>query len=267
MALLNKRHQPEEVKMSTKSIKISIMIMIFVMILALGGSASAEPNSTAYVTIVKKAVAPSLQAFSFRLTRYSTTYDFTLTDNSSTTDASVTYDVYVSSSGSSTWTLSERNIPSGWNLVDLTCTDPATTIDLATATATLSLSRNETVTCTFTNYDTPTAVEVSAPSVEAGDGFAKLSWDTVSLEVNLSGFNVYRSESNDYAQADMVTSQMISSKYQGDKGQYEYLDTGLLAGHTYYYWVEAVYGDGSPLVQAAEPTLIWWYLKVPIAFR
>jgi hypothetical protein len=203
-----------------------------------------------------------LQPFDFRLTNTTTiTQTFQLVDNSSTTDASQSFSV-----PPGTWYASET-VPAGWYLKYLTSTDPTTIINIPNALATIDLSSSETVTVTFTNYDAPTAVEISAPSVEAGDGFAKLSWDTVSLEVNLSGFNVYRSESNDYAQAAMVTSQMISSKYQGDKGQYEYLDTGLLAGHTYYYWVEAVYSDGTSLVQAAEPTLIWWYLKVPIAFR
>jgi hypothetical protein len=46
-----------------------------------------------------------------------------------------------------------QNVPGGWNLATLVCTDPSrnTTVDLGTHKATIQLSLGETVACTFTN--------------------------------------------------------------------------------------------------------------------
>jgi hypothetical protein len=44
-----------------------------------------------------------------------------------------------------------ETVPTGWELTDITCSDPNSSGDLATATATFNVEAGETVKCTFTN--------------------------------------------------------------------------------------------------------------------
>ena len=79
--------------------------------------------------------------------------------------------------GGLTYTVNEKDLPIGYRLTDLTCTDSndqgtASTVDESTATATINVESGETVHCTFTNTFTAPgiAIDKTGPaSATAGD--------------------------------------------------------------------------------------------------
>jgi hypothetical protein len=52
------------------------------------------------------------------------------------------------------YSVTEVNLPAGWTLLQLSCSDPTggTTTSLATRTASIDLATGETVTCKFLNF-------------------------------------------------------------------------------------------------------------------
>ena len=104
-----------------------------------------------------------------------------------------------------------------------------------------------------------------------------VEWTTES-EVDMAGFNLYRSESPDgpYVKVNATLIPGASDPLLG--GQYAYTDTNVVAGQTYYYKLEDVELDGGttlhgPIEVVAEagspsafPNLVaWWLLAVLIA--
>ncbi len=85
-----------------------------------------------------------------------------------------------------------------------------------------------------------TAVSLSSIQASQGNsGFVLLSWTTAS-EVNTAGFNIYRSEKRDgpYTQ---INSQIIPTSFDKVAGaKYQYQDTTVEPGKTYYYQLEDV---------------------------
>lgn len=81
----------------------------------------------------------------------------------------------------------------------------------------------------------------------SSDGI-KLSWETTAETDNL-GFNIYRSTSLDGERELVNPSVILSDAPGGGMGAaYEYLDTSVPAGVTYYYWLRDV-----PLDNTIEP--------------
>jgi len=69
-------------------------------------------------------------------------------------------------------------------------------------------------------------------------------WETGS-EINTFGFTLYRSEIPNRSTALPVTEALISSKsINGGGGIYEFADTTIVSGHTYYYWLQEVETTG-----------------------
>jgi len=104
-----------------------------------------------------------------------------------------------------------------------------------------------------------------------------VEWTTES-EVDLAGFNLYRSESPDgpYVKVNTVLIPGASDPLLG--GKYAYTDTNVVAGHTYYYKLEDVELDGTTtlhgpievVAEASSPSAFpnlaaWWPLAVLIA--
>jgi len=133
--------------------------------------------------------------------------------------------------------------------------------------ASIPLAAGETVTCTFVNMDHPTAVDITNPEVSVSFGVVTLTWDTIGEPATLVGFNVYRSE-NPSDRGALINSQMISPKNIGGNSDYLFVDGEVLSGHTYYYWVEATFSDGAPVLLAGnQPATIQWYLRLPVIRR
>lgn len=131
----------------------------------------------------------------------------------------------------------------GWTLSSLVCTtDGETTgnVDLSNRRVTLDVALGDVINCTFTNTAGPTAVEIASLGATCSADVARVSWETVS-EVNNQGFNVYRSIAVD-GEREQLNAALIPSKAPGGTAgaAYEYLDSTVVAGNTYYYWIESV---------------------------
>ena len=104
-----------------------------------------------------------------------------------------------------------------------------------------------------------------------------VEWTTES-EVDMAGFNLYRSESPDgpYLKVNPALIPGSSDPLLG--GKYVYTDTNVVAGRTYYYKLEDVELDGATtlhgpievMAEAAHPSIFsslaaWWPLAVLVA--
>jgi hypothetical protein len=87
-------------------------------------------------------------------------------------------------------------------------------------------------------------VELSSFSaVLTAEQYVRLNWVTQS-ETNLIGFRAYRSESNELSQAVMVSG-LIDATNTSTTQSYDFTDTEVESGSTYYYWLESVDLSGS----------------------
>jgi uncharacterized repeat protein (TIGR01451 family) len=116
----------------------------------------------------------------------------------------------------------------------------------------------------FGFYDpTPTAVTLASFTAVVQDNAILLTWETAS-EVNTLGFNLYRAESPDGPLA-RFNADLIRSQYSEAPigGVYTSLDETVVAGITYYYWLEEVdiygatsrYGPVAAQVSAMHPEM------------
>lgn len=93
------------------------------------------------------------------------------------------------------------------------------------------------------------AVKLSSFSAESSEAYGSLSqvalaWTTAS-EINTAGFNVYRSEQLD-GPYDKINVELIPGSTDSlVGGKYQYVDTRVLPGKTYYYQIEDIELDGA----------------------
>jgi hypothetical protein len=106
------------------------------------------------------------------------------------------------------------------------------------------------------NPSAPTAVTVGDFVVIPDLNRMLMNWELI-WEFNVSGFNLYRSESltGEQAMLGFVPLQLSSTVY-------EFEDSSILSGKTYYYWLEVIGVDHS-LVEILGPVagrsdnLVW----------
>ncbi|MFZ6030357.1 MAG: hypothetical protein ACOYYS_21825 [Chloroflexota bacterium] len=96
-----------------------------------------------------------------------------------------------------------------------------------------------------------------------------VEWSTAS-ELDTVGFNVYRSEVPDNA-GQRVNEQLIPAVADSlTGGEYQFVDTTVVPGRTYYYWLEDVDASGNvnrngPIeAQAASGAVIEWLLMAAL---
>jgi len=82
------------------------------------------------------------------------------------------------------------------------------------------------------------------PVATPAPGTVLLEWTTES-EVNLAGFNIYRSESPDGPYVKLNETLIPASPDPVTGGSYSYTDSGAEPGVTYYYKLEDVELDGT----------------------
>lgn len=82
---------------------------------------------------------------------------------------------------------------------------------------------------------TPAAIDLVAFAAEPAAGAVIVRWETAG-EVDTNGFHLYRATTGAREDAVRVTSAMIPAKGPNG-GEYEYTDTAVVAGVTYFYWL------------------------------
>jgi hypothetical protein len=98
------------------------------------------------------------------------------------------------------------------------------------------------------------------PLASSGPGTVIVEW-TTETEVDLAGFNIYRSESLDGPYAKLNATLIPASPDPIAGGSYSYTDAGAEAGVTYYYKLEDVELDGKatihgPITVVAEGNVV-----------
>jgi hypothetical protein len=96
----------------------------------------------------------------------------------------------------------------------------------------------ENVTIYYSN--SPTAVTISEFAAHPELASVLVRWETTS-EVDLLGFNLYRSESLEGERTLLNAALIPSGSFGGlNGGSYEFADMAAGPGATYYYWLEVV---------------------------
>jgi len=112
---------------------------------------------------------------------------------------------------------------------------------------------------TTTTTTPPTNIQLSLFHAIPSGKRITLQWQTES-EIDNAGFNVYRStaEEGEYRK---INDSLIPTEGSATQGaSYEYTDTGLRNGKTYYYKLEDVDLNGvNTIHEAANATPRWWY--------
>ncbi len=84
--------------------------------------------------------------------------------------------------------------------------------------------------------------------------FVALTWVTQS-ESGLSGYRVYRAETNNFTNSMMITPTMIPAHNTSTQQVYRLEDHDVTVGTTYYYWLEAVEFNGATMFGPVSVTV------------
>jgi len=115
--------------------------------------------------------------------------------------------------------------------------------------------------------DTPTDVRLANfTSLSLPQGI-QLSWQTAQ-EIDLIGFNLYRSESQDGAQV-QINPELIQALTPGQLqgNDYSFLDASAEVGKTYYYWVEWVGNRDTQLFGPLVELLVANHVYLPLGLK
>lgn len=86
----------------------------------------------------------------------------------------------------------------------------------------------------------PLPVELSSfTAIVTADMFVRLQW-TAETETNLLGYNVYRNTENNLNDAFKCNPSIIEAHNSSTTVDYYFLDTDVLPGEHYYYWLQSV---------------------------
>lgn len=111
----------------------------------------------------------------------------------------------------------------------------------------------------------PTAVYLAGFNATRQPGQVLVTWQTT-LEINVIGFNIYRSTSP-YGQRELLTPDMVLSQGMGGLGgSYQFIDLTAQEGVTYYYWLEVVDLEGNSIEGPLE-VLALKYFYLPLLRR
>jgi hypothetical protein len=89
-----------------------------------------------------------------------------------------------------------------------------------------------------------TAVKLGRLEATMRGRAVEIAWST-ETETDCAGFNIYRSRSKD-GEPSLLSRAMIAARGDGVKGaDYSFIDTGVVSGGTYYYWLEDIDLDGT----------------------
>lgn len=145
--------------------------------------------------------------------------------------------------------------------------DSAWTVFNAVNAAANSFAMNVTSFSDFTGGpQNPTSVLLSYLHAIPGPSWIEIAWETL-MEINNLGFNIHRSENPDGPLTKINVSLIPSKSPGGNQGAaYSFIDTSVVPGVTYYYWIEFVGVDGSAFEGPtfAAPN---WPIYIPLVKR
>lgn len=154
-----------------------------------------------------------------------------------------------------------------------TATETASATPTATATATLvprvtatpRVEPSMTITPTETlATPPPTALELLYFRANTSTTQVELQWESV-LEMDLFGFQIWRSSNGERADAQLLTTQTIRSRGTASTGAaYRFTDTNVTTGVTYTYWLYRVNSDttGADIDSLTAQPLNHYYLPL-----
>jgi hypothetical protein len=122
----------------------------------------------------------------------------------------------------------------------------------------------------YARYSAPALTLVSFNASVQGQAVL-LTWETAS-EVEIEGFHLYRAEAPDGTQT-RLNEALIPSQGQGGPpgASYQFADEDVVAGVTYWYWLEAVdiYGEATRHgpESAAIPAADAYHIYLPVVRR
>lgn len=112
----------------------------------------------------------------------------------------------------------------------------------------------------------PTAVDVGLLEAEAQTTSILVSWETFN-EMDIQGFNLYRTTNPDSTGLEKLNSDLIATKYEGSSGIYEYTDQTALFGITYYYKLEVIYFTPKTEWLDAVSSTLYYRLFMPMTIK
>ncbi|MCD4819948.1 MAG: T9SS type A sorting domain-containing protein [Candidatus Cloacimonetes bacterium] len=98
---------------------------------------------------------------------------------------------------------------------------------------------------TLSESDNPLPITLSSfVVIQTVSNFSQLSWTTQS-EINLSGYNVYRSTENNSETTIKINSQLIQGTNSSDEQHYSFTDETVVTETEYFYWLESIEISGN----------------------
>jgi len=120
-------------------------------------------------------------------------------------------------------------------------------------------SSTTTVPSTTTTTVPPTAITIASFTAKPLNGEVVLEWST-ETEIDNAGFNLYRATAED-GEYDKINNALIPAQGSTTQGTtYEFIDSGLRNGKTYYYKLEDIDLNGTATMHGpVKATPRWRY--------
>jgi hypothetical protein len=116
------------------------------------------------------------------------------------------------------------------------------------------------------NKEDPTAVTLASFNASSFDGSVLIEWETA-LELDILGYNIYRSTSPE-GERELINLELIPNSPDGFFGaSYEFRDTTIQPGATYYYWLEVVGIYGPESITGPIVSTTYHYIYIPLTSR
>lgn len=127
-----------------------------------------------------------------------------------------------------------------------TSTNSPTTTATPTSTATPPVDVTMTMTPTLTVKEPPTAIHLLYLDARVEGDVIRLTWETA-LEVDITGFRIWRSSTGNRETAIQLTPNIIPSRGTAASGAtYQFVDEQARLGVRYVYWLEKIEAGGEP---------------------
>lgn len=119
------------------------------------------------------------------------------------------------------------------------------------------------MTPTQTVQEPPTALQLVYFTANSHNKAIHLRWETA-FELNVVGFQLWRSSNGQRADAQMVSTTLIGGRGTAGTGAaYTFVDSDVRYGVQYTYWLREIDGAGSGVDASATAATLTYQLFVP----